>query len=461
MVPPPTDRSYRALFAVPDLPRVLAGMVVARVAGGMLSIAIILFTLTEYGSPVLAGIVTFASIFPGLVLSPIAGALLDRHGRARLVILDYCVAAGSLGLIGVLALAGDLPAPLLVLIAAAASLTQPLSLAGLRSLLPILAPTHLWERANAIDSNGYVVATLLGPPIAGGLVALLGGPLALIVNGGVFAAAAIVLIGMPDPRSATESTGRLLVDAWQGLRYTLRHPTLRALALSISAANMCSGALYIVVPILILDQLRLGPFAVGAAWAVMGVTGLVGALLFGRIDSRGREKSLLVWAQLGIAVAAASLLLPASLLGIVAALGAIGFVEGPSDVGLFTIRQRRTDPAWMGRAFAVSMAFNFLGFPIGSAIAGWTVELSVTGTILLAVLATVAAAILMIVLIPRDAEPIGETARSGDRAQVESTAPMQPTNGNEHTEGGEDEHGPGGDRAAEIAGRELAVDDER
>ena len=51
----------------------------------MVAIAIVLFTLTEYGSPTLAGIVTFASILPGLVVAPIAGALLDRHGRMRLV----------------------------------------------------------------------------------------------------------------------------------------------------------------------------------------------------------------------------------------------------------------------------------------------------------------------------------------------------------------------------------------
>ncbi len=47
-----------------------------------------------------------------------------------------------------------------------------------------------------------------------------------------------------------------------------------------------------------------------------------------------------------------------------------GLLNGCADIALFTVRQRRTDPAWMGRAFAVSMAFNFMGFPIGAAIAG-------------------------------------------------------------------------------------------
>ena len=52
-----------------------------------------------------------------------------------------------------------------------------------------------------------------------------------------------------------------------------------------------------------------------------------------------------------------------------------GLANGPLDIALFTLRQRRTDPAWMGRAFTVSMNLNFSGFPIGAAVAGVLVDL--------------------------------------------------------------------------------------
>jgi hypothetical protein len=52
-------------------------------------------------------------------------------------------------------------------------------------------------------------------------------------------------------------------------------------------------------------------------------------------------------------------------------------LTGPMDIALFTVRQRRTDPAWMGRAFSVSMAFNFVGVPIGAALAGLLAESSI------------------------------------------------------------------------------------
>ena len=99
------DRSYRALLTVPWLPRILLATVLARIAQSMVSVAIVLFSLQFYGSPAIAGFVTLAFILPGLLVSPVAGALLDRHGRMRLVQLDYIVALVALALIAVLATA--------------------------------------------------------------------------------------------------------------------------------------------------------------------------------------------------------------------------------------------------------------------------------------------------------------------------------------------------------------------
>ena len=158
--------SYRALFALPGVPRLIGSMVLARIAGQMTSLIIVLFALERYGSPAVAGAATFLAVAPGLLASPIAGALLDRHGRTRLVVLDYAVAALSLSLIAGLAFANALPVPVLLLIVTITALTFPLSHTGVRTLFPILVPQHLWERANALDSNGYVISSVFGPALA-------------------------------------------------------------------------------------------------------------------------------------------------------------------------------------------------------------------------------------------------------------------------------------------------------
>ena len=405
-----SDRSYRALLRVPTLGRVRISMQIARVAQSMVSVALVLFTLDRYGSPAFTGIVTFASVFPGILISPLAGALLDRHGRIRLVMLDYVVALGAMIVIGGLGLAGLLPGWLLLVIAVISSLTAILSHVGLRSLFPILVPEHLWERVNAVDSNGYVVAVILGPPAAAAMVAIFGGPAALIVIGVAFGAAALALIGVPDPPAPTASTGRLLVDAWHGVLYTWRNPTLRGLGLAITCVNLTAGMTTIVLPLIILERFDLNEAVVGLVFAVSGISGMGSAFLFGRMDTREREWSLLVWPIAALAPAVALLLVaagqaafvPLGLTLLAAESLLVGFLNGPIDIALFTVRQRRTDAAWMGRAFSVSMAFNFMGMPIGAAVAGILADRSIElAIVILGIGGALAAAASAAFLVPR------------------------------------------------------------
>jgi MFS family permease len=401
------EASYRALGRVPFLARALLGMQISRIGQSMVGIALVLFTLDRYHSPELAGFVTFAGIAPGLAVSPIAGAILDRHGRTRFIVLDFLIAMASLGAIGILALADLLPPWLLVLIAALSALTGPLSATGLRSLFPLMAPRHLWERLNAIDSNGYVVAAIFGPPLAATFVALLGGPAAIILVGLVFGIAAIILWPVPDPETDPHSSGSLLRDAWLGLRYTWSNPTLRGLGFSITTLNLGGGMLTILIPLIVLERLHLSELAVGGVFAVQGVFGLVAGLVAGRMDTRHRERSLIAWPMLLFAPATALLLIGGSIVPVVVAMAVIGLVNGPMDVAMFTLRQRRTDPAWLGRAFAVSMSFNFAGYPVGSAIAGTLAARSIEAAIVVAVVACLVATIFAIRLIPRRAEEFG------------------------------------------------------
>ena len=389
------DRSYRALLKLPSVSRLLFGMQVARIGQSMMSIGIVLFALTTYRSPRIAGLATFFNIFPGLLVSPLAGALLDRHGRIRLVVLDYLVALAALVFMGVLALVGYLPPWLLVLIAGVASLTNPLSNAGVRGLFPLIIPVHLWERVNAMDSTGFVFAAIVGPPLAAGLVAICGGPVALIIIGSSFGLAAVILAGSPEPAAANASSGPLLLESWRGLVYTWRNPTLRGLGFSISVMNIGIGAITIVVPVLILQRLGLSEMWVGLVFAVQGMAGMASAVAVGNFDSRNRERAMLALPMIGMAAAISIVLFKSTLPMIVIVATIMGLVQGPLDIALFTIRQRRTEPSWMGRAFAISMSINYLGSPIGSLMAGIMAARSMEATLIFAAVACLIASALV------------------------------------------------------------------
>ncbi|TMC94311.1 MAG: MFS transporter [Chloroflexi bacterium] len=315
---------------VPGFARLYAGLLLGRTGSTMTYVALVLFVLQRYHSPQLAGATAFMAALPGIVVSPVAGALLDRYGRARLVTLDYALAAAALGSIAGLSALHQLPSPVLLAIVAVASLTNPLSWAGARSLFPILAPRHLWEHANGLDSSGHVLATLLASPVAGALVGLVGGEWALASAAAVYVAAAAIMLRLPDPPNKVPVSGSVLHNAWLGLKYMLRNPSLRGLALTLSTYNLGNGVLAIAVPVLVLGRLHSTPSVVGLLWGAMGGAGLASALVAGRFSSQGRERQLIIGGILIGTVATAMLPFANNLFVVAVAITLLGCSSGPT-----------------------------------------------------------------------------------------------------------------------------------
>ena len=183
----------------------------------------------------------------------------------------------------------------------------------------------------------------------------------------------------------------------------MRHPSLRALAVGISLANIGWGIFFIVLPVLVLQRLGGNAAYVGNLFALLGITGFVTVFVMGRISTRGREHGFLAAAILLQALAfGISLFASGNTLIIALVMVVLGIATGPFDVTLFTVRQRRTDVAWMGRAFAVSMALNFAGFPIGSVIGGLLAPISIELAIAIAIVANCAGAAVSYFALPRE-----------------------------------------------------------
>jgi len=384
--------------------RLVVSLFVGRIGGQMLTVAFVLFVLARYQSPALAGAATFLLIFPGLLLSPIAGALLDRYGKARLITVDYGVIAMTLFVIAGLSVIHGLPPALLLAICVVASLTGPLSAAGARSIFPTLVPGHLWERANALDSSSHVLATVIGAPLAGILVAFAGPEWALAATAALFAIAGAAVLGVRDLGPRERGAG-VLGEAWSGLVYVLRNRTLAGLALTFFAFGVGWGCLVIAVPVLLLGRLHQGPATVGYVWGAVGAAGFVSTLIVGRLKTGGRERQLMVGSIIAMAAGIAVLPLASSVALVAAAMVAVALVETPFDIAFLTLRQRRTDPGRFGRAFAVSVSLNMVGGPVGSAIAGPLIGWSLSAALWVAVGFIALAAIFPILVIPGRDKP--------------------------------------------------------
>ncbi len=369
--------TYRDVFRVPGIPALVAAMFTARLGGQLNGVVFVLFVLERYHSATLTGIVGLASLLPGTLLSPLAGALLDRYGRIRLILLDYVVGAATCIAVAVPAALGHLSPAALVTIAALSSLTLPLAISGSRSLMPLTLPRELWDRGNAIDAGSWELTSIFGPAIAGLLVAALGPIPTLAGLGAIWMLAGLVLLHVPEPPVRGAGDHHVLREAWDGLAYVFgQNRTLRNLSIVVPVANVAGGIAFVAVPVLVLTRLHGGPAEVGLLWSAIGAGGVLGNLLGGRTRTEGREGAYIALGYGGSAAGFAILALAPSLP--VAALGVAltGFLTGFGDISMFGLRQRATDPAWFGRSMSISMSVNGAGRPIGSGLAGPLVSLS-------------------------------------------------------------------------------------
>jgi MFS family permease len=399
--------SYRRVLALPQVPELLLSATLARLAGRMFALAVILYALNRFGSPMLAGWIAFAAIGPGLIASPFAGALLDRLQAPRAITLDMMGSATLL--VGLVAAdnAGLLDAALLIGIVTIYSLTTPLSASGIRVLIPRLVPDEALERANALDTGSYALIEIIGPALAGVLVGFAGPDATMCIIAALYLGATISMVPIlrdGRTRTARTSSATFMTDVVAGLAYVARHPSLRGLALSYSLYMMTWGALVVVVPVFVTRAVGSSVNAdsmVGLIWAAAGLFGALSALLAGRLQ--GRERQLIGF---GIAATAIVIYPFSAILGLYSLITGViivGFLSGPVDVALLTLRQRRTQPQWLGRVLTVSMGLNLSGLPVGSAIGGWLVVYSPSAALSFAALMSAISAIIAFVMIPRTA----------------------------------------------------------
>ena len=131
---------------------------------------------------------------------------------------------------------------------------------------------------------------------------------------------------------------------------------------------------------------------VGGLWAISGVAGGIGALLAGHRGKPGRERAMMAFGMWLTPLASYPLGVAFGLPGLCLGLALVGFLAGPIDVGVLSLRQRCTDPAWLGRVMAVSISLNLSGAPIGAALGGVMLAWSVPGAFAVAALACLSGA---------------------------------------------------------------------
>ncbi len=326
-------------------------------------------------SPLQVGLVSAAQFLPYGLLGLFAGVYVDRWRRKQTLIWASVGRALSLGAIVVLWLTGVLQIWMLVLALLAFGSFSVFGFVATQSLLPRLVPREDLVTANARLDQTDAAAQTLGPTLGGGLVGLLGAPIAIAVDAVSYLIESVLVAGVKvtDPR-ASAPRRKLWTEIGEGLRFAYRHPTLTPLAVSTHMWFLANGAALTVLSLLALRTLGLSPFAFGLLFTAFGLASLVGASLapaVGRRLGSGRAVIFSRWAYplswLLVLVAPTTPIAPPLLFTGLAVQGLAAGVENAHEMGFW---QRETPDELLGRTNAFRRSANRTLAAVGALLAG-------------------------------------------------------------------------------------------
>jgi len=319
------------------------------------------------GNPAMLGIATGLQFLPMLLIGPFAGVLADRVDRRKLLIASQvALAIQALGLAAAV-LAGFTSAALLLVAAAALGVVTAIDAPARQSIVSDLVPDNLVVNAVSLNSASFNAARLVGPALAGLIIALAGTGWVFLLNGLTFAAMLIALLGMRLPTGLRTSRGAGGVS--EGFRFVISHPDLLFVILTAGLVSMFALNSQVTIAIMATSEFQAEAVTYGVLGSLMAVGSLAGSLLAAR---RGLT-SLTIIRCAAVAVGATTLL--AGLMPTTATYGAMLVVCGGASITMMTSAnsylQTHAGGEHRSRVMALYLAVFFGTTPVGAPLVGW------------------------------------------------------------------------------------------
>ncbi|MEW2347919.1 MULTISPECIES: MFS transporter [unclassified Streptomyces] len=322
------------------------------------------------GSTAQVGLVGLAQAVALLVLSPLGGVLADRLDRRRLLQWSQSLALLASLALALLTLTGAATVPAVLagslLATAAATFDQP----ARQALIPAMVPRSQLVAAFALLNPSRELAVLLGPALAGVLIAL-GGPGAVYVLDTVTYAALIAVLGVlrVPPLAGDGKRGGVWRSMREGLAYVRGEPVVwRLMALDLSATLF--GAYRVLLPELSDKVLHAGPTGYGLLSAAPSAGALLGSVWIFRLVRTARAGHLVLWGTAGYGLAVLALAQARVLwLALPAAL-ALGAADAMATTVRHAAVQVETPDALRGRVSAIYQMCSRGGPALGDSLLG-------------------------------------------------------------------------------------------
>ena len=406
-----------------------SGQLISLIGTWMQSIAQSWLVYRLTGSSLLLGSVGFASQLPVFLIAPLGGIVADRHNRHRVVIATQIASMILAAILAALTLTGAVQIWHIFVLAGLLGIVNAFDIPARQSFLVDMVGKEDLMNAIALNSSMFNGARIIGPAIAGILVAKIGEGWCFFANAVSYVAVIIGLLMMRVQPRANAATGSPLTHIVEGFRFARRTAPIRALLLLLGLVSLVAMPYTVLMPVFADKILHGGARGLGILMGATGIGALLGALT---LATRTGVSGLGRWVALSCGGAGAGLVLFSlshSFWLSTALLLPVGFCIMLQMSSSNTLLQVMVPDRLRGRIMAI-YTMMFMGMaPFGSLFAGALAEhLGAPLTVRIGALACIGGALLFGIHLPKvrvEARRliVAQEAAGGEPA-VEMTAPI-------------------------------------
>ena len=354
--------NYRVYFA---------GALVSNVGTWMGRVAqdwLVLTQLTDH-DPIALGVVTGLQFAPMVLLAPWAGMVADRFRKRRILFVTQSMLAVTSLLTGVLVVTGVVQLWHVYLLALLQGLATAIDNPARQTFVSEMVPRTSLANAVSLNSASFNAARILGPGVAGLVIAAVGTGPAFFVNTLSFVAVLLALTQMKTEllRPAPRSRGKGQIR--DGLRYVRRRPDIILIMVLVFVLGTFGMNFQLTTALMATQQFHKGAGEYGLLGSIMAIGSLSAALMSAR-RPRPRLRILLV-ALAGFVVSSGAAAVAPSYLWFAVLLVPVGLSALTVLTSANSMVQLGVDAHMRGRVMALYMAIFMGGTPLGAPLIGW------------------------------------------------------------------------------------------
>lgn len=357
------------------------GQVFSMLGSALVGFAFVWYLTEKTGSATILTIGTLMNVLPNVIISPIAGALVDRWNRkAVMAIFDFITAFFTL-LVAVMFILENAQIWQIFLVMFIRSACGQFQWAAMTASTSLMVPKKHLSRISGFDQALQGIINIIGPALGAFFINLMPiqGVLMIDVFTAVLAVGPLLFFKIPQPvRNGTHAAPDKPVKSsvWQdlaeGWRYVVSWPGLLAIILLAMLVNFLINPAFSLLPLLVTEHFGLGAYELGFIDSAFGIGIIAGSLVLS-IWGGFKNKiftSLLSLSISGLAVLSVGLAPSNMYLLALAGIALFGFLNPITNGPLFAIIQSKVEPEIQGRVLSLLSAGAALASPLGLLVAG-------------------------------------------------------------------------------------------